>query len=67
MLEFHPMGVFPPSLTVIWLRRALSQECQMRAWNTIRRLTHRARERRMLGMKEEGYRGEALKGVLAEV
>jgi hypothetical protein len=39
----------------------------MRAWNTIRRLTHRARERRMLGMKEEGDGGEALKGVLAEV
>jgi len=65
--EFHPIDVFPPSLTVIWLRRALSQECQMRAWNTIRRLTHRARERRMLGMKEEGDGGEALKGVLAEV
>jgi hypothetical protein len=33
--------------------RAQSQHCQMQAWSTIRRLTHRARERKMLEDSDE--------------
>lgn len=47
--------------------RKLSQECQMRAWSTIRKLTHRARERKMLDVMEQQHGSEALRGVLAQV